>query len=303
MRDEQRSDAISWTTVPRILWIPDVVPFVYPCVPHLPQVTPHKLRRHDQPLLQGRDPQRDRTSGSREAGEQRPWGWRGVRMSTGERVRIQTAFSVLLVSACALPAHPATPLVVDLPTIVEAWSLLEDLPAYPDDTYHTDTYLRAEFGEAWVGLDPSACNTRDQVLATQLVDVVMRDNGCYVDTGTLHDPYTGSTVYFERGPDTSPLVQVDHVVSLWEAWATGADTWTFEQRVAYANDPLNLMATTESANDEKDALSIAEWAPSTANGQCDVALRVIAVKVKYQLEIRNVDREALRGLLGSCPEN
>lgn len=256
-------------------------------------MTPPRPRRRDRPHLRGHDPQRGLTSSSPSPEEQREWGRRGV--------RFLTAAAVFVLTACNPPAAATPLLVVDLPTVDEARILLEEIPAYPDPYYHTDTYLRAEFGEAWVGLDPDSCNTRDQVLATQLVDVVYRDNGCYVDSGTLHDPYTGATVYFERGPDTSPLVQVDHVVSLWEAWATGADTWTFDQRVAYANDPLNLMATTEAANDDKYGLSIAEWAPSTSTGQCEVALRVIAVKVKYQLEIRELDRQALEVLLDECP--
>ncbi len=32
------------------------------------------------------------------------------------------------------------------------------------------------------------------------------------------DPYTGATIDFVRGPDTSSAVQIDHVVSLSDAW-------------------------------------------------------------------------------------
>ena len=45
---------------------------------------------------------------------------------------------------------------------------------------------------------------------------------CVVLAGTLHDPYTGATVAFTRGPGTSERVQIDHVVALSDAWQTGA---------------------------------------------------------------------------------
>jgi hypothetical protein len=47
-------------------------------------------------------------------------------------------------------------------------------------------------------------------------------NGCTVLTGTLLDPYTGSTIAFHRGASTSNSVQIDHVVALSDAWQTGA---------------------------------------------------------------------------------
>lgn len=37
-------------------------------------------------------------------------------------------------------------------------------------------------------------------------------------------------------------VQIDHVVAVGEAYESGADYWTKEQRIAYANDPYVLPA-------------------------------------------------------------
>lgn len=218
----------------------------------------------------------------------------------------------LALCACAPPASPppsnppqspdAANALTSLPSASEAAALLAQLLPFAGDRYFSSTpYYRDAFGEAWVDVDHNSCNTRDDLLAARLVDVQLRDNGCYVDSGILHDPYTGATVAFERGPDTSPLVQIDHVVSLWEAWSTGAEAWTADQRLAFANDPLNLIATTEQANDDKGALSIAEWQPSTSSGRCDVARRVVAVKTKYGLEIRDADRAELATLLAECP--
>ena len=45
---------------------------------------------------------------------------------------------------------------------------------------------------------------------------------CVVLTGALPDPYTGRTIAFVRGQDTSADVQIDHVVALSDAWQKGA---------------------------------------------------------------------------------
>jgi hypothetical protein len=44
---------------------------------------------------------------------------------------------------------------------------------------------------------------------------------CTVKTGTLADPYTGTTISFLRGTTTSSAVQIDHVVALSDAWQKG----------------------------------------------------------------------------------
>lgn len=46
-------------------------------------------------------------------------------------------------------------------------------------------------------------------------------------------------------------VQIDHVVAVGEAYESGADYWTKEQRIAYANDPYVLPAVKGSANASK----------------------------------------------------
>lgn len=46
-------------------------------------------------------------------------------------------------------------------------------------------------------------------------------NGCVVASGTLDDPYTATTIFFVRGPNSGD-VQIDHVVALSDAWQKGA---------------------------------------------------------------------------------
>ncbi|MEZ0342154.1 hypothetical protein ACAG25_19495 [Mycobacterium sp. pV006] len=81
-------------------------------------------------------------------------------------------------------------------------------------------YDRRLFGQAWsddvaVPGGRNGCDTRNDILRRDLVDVELKpgSNGCAVLAGTLHDPYSGKTVKFRRGPDTSPEVQIDHTLS------------------------------------------------------------------------------------------
>ena len=69
--------------------------------------------------------------------------------------------------------------------------------------------------------------------------------------GTLHDPYTGATIDFVRGPDTSNSIEIDHVVSLADAWYKGARSWDPQRRLDFANDPRNLLAVSPKANFDK----------------------------------------------------
>jgi hypothetical protein len=128
-----------------------------------------------------------------------------------------------------------------------ALALLEELPV--KGRAPKTGYDRDQFGEAWLDVDRNGCDTRNDMLNRDLRDIVHANSvACKVQSGTLDDPYTGTTIPFLRGQDTSSDVQIDHVVALADAWQKGAQQLTFEQRVAFANDPLNLQSTNGPTN-------------------------------------------------------
>ena len=88
----------------------------------------------------------------------------------------------------------------------------------------------------------NGCNTRDDILRRDLDELMVRPGTCYAQSGVLLDRYTGATIPFVRGPDTSDAVQIDHVVSLSDAWYKGAREWNDQRRRDFANDPRNLLA-------------------------------------------------------------
>ena len=168
-------------------------------------------------------------------------------------------------------------------------------------------YARAKFGQAWsddvsVGLGHNGCDTRNDILRRDLTNVSIkpRSNGCAVLAGTLHDPYSGSTITFRRGLGTSSSVQVDHVVSLSNAWQTGAQSWTPEKRRNFANDPRNLLAVSGTTNQSKGDGDTATWLPPNKNYRCSYVARQVAVKRVYGLWVTAAEQRAMQRILTAC---
>jgi hypothetical protein len=165
-------------------------------------------------------------------------------------------------------------------------------------------YDRDLFGPAWADVDRNGCDTRNDVLQRDLVDIELRSGtqGCVVETGTFHDPYTGTTIGFERGWDTSILVQVDHVVALADAWQKGAQQWSPATRQVFANDPLNLLASDGDANQAKGAGDTATWLPPNKAFRCEYVARQVAVKTLYELSVTTAEQDAMERVLDTCPD-
>ena len=164
-----------------------------------------------------------------------------------------------------------------------------------------DSYERTRFGQAWADEDHNGCDTRNDVLARDLVEASLdpATGGCVVLTGLLDDPYTGAVITFRRGA-ASADVQIDHVVALADAWSSGARDWTLPQRQAFANDPANLLAVDGSANQDKGASNAAAWLPPNTGYRCVYALRQLRVKSAYGLSVTPDEQRALARALDTC---
>lgn len=176
---------------------------------------------------------------------------------------------------------------------------LAALPVRAPDTHAG--YTRSQFGRPWADTDGDGCNTRDEVLARDLVDLHI--DGCTVLSGVLHDPYTGRTVAFRRGIRTSSAVQIDHVVALSAAWSTGARALSAGERRELANDPLNLVAVDGPTNAAKGDADASAWLPPAEAFWCPYAARQVAVKTRYRLWVTPAEGRALHDVLVSCAES
>jgi Protein of unknown function (DUF1524) len=180
---------------------------------------------------------------------------------------------------------------------------LDALPVKGWDRFHD--FNRARFGEPWsddvnVEFGHNGCNTRDDILRRDLVDLQVRPGTCFAQRGILHDPYTGATIVFVRGPDSSPAVQIDHVVSLSDAWYKGARGWDDQRRRDFANDPRNLLAVAGQANFDKAFRDAASWLPPNVPFRCAFVARQVEVKTDYQLWVSAREKDAMRRVLRDC---
>lgn len=162
-------------------------------------------------------------------------------------------------------------------------------------------YKRSQFGNGWA--DIGNCNMREQILGRDLSDTVYRSaTDCTVMSGRLqYDPYTGTSIAFVRGPDTSDDIQIEHIVALSDAWQKGAQQLSADQRVQLANDPLNLLAVDGPTNNQKGDADAASWLPPNKDYRCKYIARQIAVKKKYDLWVTEAERNAMRTVLSACP--
>lgn len=158
-----------------------------------------------------------------------------------------------------------------------------------------------QFGRAWIDVDLNGCDTRNDILLRDLTDTTV-DDRCRVLTGTLDDPFTGARIDFVRGERTSPLVQIDHVVALSDAWQKGAQALTHDERVRLANDPLNLIAVDGPTNAAKSDSDAASWLPPQRGFRCEYVARQVSVKAAYELWVTDAERSAIAAVLRSCPE-
>jgi hypothetical protein len=164
-------------------------------------------------------------------------------------------------------------------------------------------YDRDLFGAGWVDADRNGCDTRNDVLGRDLTAETFKPGtrNCLVLAGSLADPYSGKTIAFVRGQDTSDDVQIDHVVALSNSWQTGSQGWDAAKRTAFANDPLNLLAVDGPLNMQKGDGDAATWLPPNRSYRCAYVARQVAVKVAYGLWMTQPERNAVATVLSTCP--
>lgn len=161
-------------------------------------------------------------------------------------------------------------------------------------------YDRDLFSDGWG--DIGECDTRNFILKRDLKSITWRSSPrCTVATGILNDPYTAKKIYFVRGVGTSNAVQIDHVVSVSDAWQKGAQQMSSQKRYAFYNDPLNLLAVDGPTNSRKSDSDAASWLPPNRKYWCPFIARQIAVKHKYGLWVTRAEREAMVRVLNTCP--
>jgi hypothetical protein len=160
-------------------------------------------------------------------------------------------------------------------------------------------YSRAAFTH-WSDLNRDGCDSRNEILKRDLTQIVFKTGtrDCKVISGQLYDPFSGKTLIFSSSK--SP-VDIDHLVSLSNAWQTGAAYFDKKTRESLANDPLNLLAVDAKLNRQKGDADAATWLPPLKSFRCEYVARQVAVKAKYLLWITSAERDTILKVLDNCP--
>jgi len=158
-------------------------------------------------------------------------------------------------------------------------------------------YRRAAFGDDW-SYDPiSGCNTRERVLIEESLVPAVVDDRCRSSSGRWISAYDGVTT-------TDPAdLQIDHFVPLADAWRSGADVWTSERRLAFANDltrPETLVAVTGSTNASKSDSTPDQWLPPERTAWCAYATDWVDVKATWDLTVTPAEKVTLVQVLSGC---
>ena len=163
-----------------------------------------------------------------------------------------------------------------------------DLPDYDRDDW-----------KHWVDADGDCQDARPEVLVAESQTTVSyrTDRECRVTAGQWLAPYTGTVV-------TDPgKLDVNHMVPLGNAHASGASRWSPEHREQYANhldDPQHLIAVTASANRSKGARGPQDWKPDDRSYWCQYAVDWITIKDTWDLTATGAEFAALEEMLTTC---
>jgi hypothetical protein len=205
---------------------------------------------------------------------------------------------VILVSSCnavlaALDSEPLTPQgsSSSAPPSMQADSILAAAYALKVREPHVKGYSREEFGQPWADVDRNGCDQRNDVLRRDLVKRHTKPgtNGCVLLSGVLPAENYGRKVKYERG---SNKVEIDHVVSLANAWHMGAYRWDAKKRERFANDFVELEAVDAETNRDKGDSSADEWLPKDPDQQCSYVIIQVVIKTLYHLAVTKAEQGA-----------
>ncbi len=210
------------------------------------------------------------------------------------------AVSEFLSSESSEPAPPSTSRPVsdlDDASLLDAEEVLARIPVELED--RTGGYDRDLFA-VWIDADDNGCDTRDEVLlAENLAPTDAASAGCVPIPGLWRSTYDGIDF-----TDPSQL-DVDHLVSLKEAWDSGAWAWTPDRRIAYANDLTDgrtLVAVSATSNRSKGDRDPSNWIPEDDRAVCQFVGDWIAVKARWSMSMDPSEHGRLGNLIDDqCP--
>lgn len=203
--------------------------------------------------------------------------------------RRTAALAITIIASAGLAVLVAPPAAAQERSVL---SMLRSLTVAPERPAGYDRELFPHWD--YVG---DGCEVRDLVLISEARSGPSTGRSCPVGSGRWFSEFDGVTV---RDPGA---LDVDHMVPLAEAWASGARRWTTAVREAFANDrgyAGSLIAVTASSNRSKGDQDPAEWLPPRAAYRCTYVSEWIAVKWRWRIAVDATEQAALRVQVNAC---
>ena len=141
----------------------------------------------------------------------------------------------------------------------------------------------------WADEDSDCQSTRSEVLIRDSHEPVIfkTPKNCIPKFGLWICPYT---TYQYREPSR---LDIDHVVPLFNAFKSGAASWSKEKKRLFANDMDNLIAVNARSNRQKGAKGPSEWRPDNVELWKAYAFKWIRIKERYGLTYTQAELNAL----------
>ena len=170
------------------------------------------------------------------------------------------------------------------------------------DSLLTDYRQREKFfnEDDWTyeeDFDGDCQSTRQEILVlTSRVDVrYTNPRNCVVRTGEWLDEYTGELF------KVAVKLEVDHIIPRMYAHTHGGDRWTSEKKLAFANDPLNIMLIDRREIRRKRDRGPSRYLPRD-EFQCEYINLWDQISEKYDLQLSTSDRSTISRLNSDCSE-
>lgn len=168
-----------------------------------------------------------------------------------------------------------------------------------DNYRNSATYASFDAKEwRWADADDDCQDTRTEVLVRSGTNVTFTGpDECHVASGTWNDIYSGKSV------TTYTDIEVDHLVPLRDAHASGGYRWTLEEKRAYANDLSNdfhLLVMAAGEHNRRTLKSPAIEEPPNFRFQCEYLICWASIKRKYKLSMTQDEFDSVNARLNLC---
>ena len=116
-----------------------------------------------------------------------------------------------------------------------------------------------------------------------------------------YKPNTSTGFYTNK---TCDFINIDHIVSLKDAYESGASSWGASKKKAFANDRANHVSSCGRVNSSKGAEGPSDFLRRSRDGRgleydivrfCEYVKKYYAVKVKYGLSFKGNKKRPFKG--------